>query len=48
MISYVIFYIFALHDYIRKNILSTWDILMLALINFTSITGLVYTFNELK
>ncbi|WP_027372818.1 MULTISPECIES: DUF2339 domain-containing protein [Chryseobacterium] len=48
MISYVIFYIFALHDYIRKNILSTWDILMLALINFTSIIGLFYTFNELK
>lgn len=48
MISYVIFYIFALHDYIRKNILSTPDILMLALINFSSIIGLVYTFNELK
>ncbi|PWN69519.1 DUF2339 domain-containing protein [Chryseobacterium phosphatilyticum] len=47
-ISYIIFYIFALQDYIRKNILSTWDILMLALINFTSIIGLVYTFNALK
>ncbi|AZA83000.1 DUF2339 domain-containing protein [Chryseobacterium lactis] len=48
IISYIIFYIFALYDYIKKNVLSTWDILMLALINFTSIIGLVYTFDELK
>ncbi|REC46457.1 DUF2339 domain-containing protein [Chryseobacterium pennipullorum] len=47
LISYVIFYIFALQDYFRKNILSVADILMLALINFTSIIGLVYTFREL-
>ncbi|WES98010.1 DUF2339 domain-containing protein [Chryseobacterium arthrosphaerae] len=48
MISYIIFYIFALLDYFRKNTLSTSDILMLAIINFSSIIGLVYTFNELK
>ncbi len=48
MVSYVIFYVFALHDYIRKNILSTSDILMLAFINFSSIIGLVYTFDNLK
>nr|WP_315029735.1 DUF2339 domain-containing protein [uncultured Chryseobacterium sp.] len=48
IINYIIFYIFALQDYLRKNSLSTPDILMLALINFTSILGLVYTFNELK
>lgn len=48
IISYVIFYIFALHDYIRKNQLVTSNILMLALINFSSIIGLVYTFNELR
>ncbi len=48
IISYIIFYIFALLDYFRKNLLSTSDILMLAFINFSSIIGLVYTFNELK
>ncbi|NIF06383.1 DUF2339 domain-containing protein [Chryseobacterium sp. Tr-659] len=48
IISYMIFYIFALLDYIRKNTLSTSDILMLAFINFSSIIGLVYTFDELK
>ncbi|WP_343680468.1 DUF2339 domain-containing protein [Chryseobacterium arthrosphaerae] len=48
IISYIIFYIFALLDYFRKNTLSTSDILMLAFINFSSIIGLVYTFNELK
>lgn len=48
IISYIIFYIFALHDYIRKNQLAASDILMLALINFSSIIGLVYNFDELK
>ncbi|MCQ9638416.1 DUF2339 domain-containing protein [Chryseobacterium sp. WG14] len=47
-ISYIIFYIFALQDYIKKNILSTSGILMLALTNFFSVIGLVYIFNELK
>lgn len=47
-ISYIIFYIFALHDYIRKSELSTPDILMLILINCSSIIGITYVFNELK
>lgn len=47
LISYIIFYIFALHDYFRKNELSAPDILMLALINGSSIIGLTYIFNEL-
>ncbi|WPO89579.1 DUF2339 domain-containing protein [Chryseobacterium sp. HR92] len=47
MISYVIFYLFALHDYIRKNILSTSDILILAFANFSSILGLLYIFDTL-
>lgn len=48
IIAYIIFYAFALQGYIRKNILSTFDILMLVLINFSSIIGLVYIFNELQ
>lgn len=48
LISYVIFYIFALHDYFRKNILATSDILILALANFSSILGLLYIFDTLK
>lgn len=48
LISYVIFYIFALHDYFRKGNLSTSDILMLAFLNFSSILGPVYIFDELK
>lgn len=47
-ISYIIFYIFALQDYIKKNSLSTSGILMLALTNFFSVIGLVYIFNELQ
>lgn len=47
-ISYIIFYIFALHSYIRKSELSTPDILMLVLINCSSILGITYIFNELK
>ncbi|GAB0157183.1 DUF2339 domain-containing protein [Chryseobacterium sp. Alg-005] len=46
--TYIIFYTFALHDYRKTNTLSIIDILMLVLINFTSIIGLVYIFNELK
>jgi len=46
--SYILFYAFALQDYFKKNNLSVADILMLVLINFSSIIGLVYTFNELK
>lgn len=48
IISYIIFYAFALQGYVRKNVLSTFDILMLVLINFSSIIGLVYIFNELQ
>lgn len=48
IITYIIFYTFALHDYQKKNILAVIDILMLVLINFTSVIGLVYIFNELK
>jgi len=47
MISYVIFYLFALHDYIKKNILSTSDVLILAFANFSSILGLLYIFDTL-
>ncbi|PQA95142.1 beta-carotene 15,15'-monooxygenase [Chryseobacterium shigense] len=48
IISYVIFYIFALQDYIKRNTLSTSDTLMLVLINFSSIIGLIYTFKTLS
>lgn len=48
LISYLIFYIFALHDYFRRNMLSTSDILILALANFSSILGLLYIFDTLK
>ncbi|BAP30805.1 brp/Blh family beta-carotene 15,15'-monooxygenase [Chryseobacterium sp. StRB126] len=48
LISYIIFYTFALIDYFRKKVLSVPDILMLALINGSSIIGLAYIFNELQ
>lgn len=48
IINYIIFYIFALQDYFRKNELSVPDILMLAFINCSSIIGLTYIFNELQ
>ncbi|OCA76873.1 beta-carotene 15,15'-monooxygenase [Chryseobacterium contaminans] len=48
LINYIIFYIFALYHYFRKNELSVPDILMLALVNFSSIIGLTYIFNELQ
>lgn len=48
IIAYIIFYAFALQSYIKKNLLSTYDILMLVLINFSSIIGIVYIFNELE
>lgn len=46
--SYIIFYAFALQNYFRKGILSSWDIVMLVLINFTSIIGTVYIFKQLN
>lgn len=48
LISYVIFYIFALLDYFRKKELSIPDILMLVLINASSIIGLYYIFDQLQ
>lgn len=44
LISYIIFYVFALQDYVKKNILSQWNTLLLVLINFSSIIGLMYIF----
>ncbi|SEM26014.1 Predicted membrane protein [Chryseobacterium taichungense] len=46
--SYIIFYVFALQSYFRKQSLSSRDILMLVLINFTSIIGTVYIFKQLQ
>lgn len=48
IISYIIFYVFALLDYFRKKELSTLDILMLVLINCSSVIGLYYTFDQLQ
>jgi hypothetical protein len=48
IINYIIFYIFALQDYIKKNKLTSWNTLMLVLINFSSIIGLAYLFNTLQ
>lgn len=48
IITYVIFYAFALQNYIKKNTLEQLDILMLVLINFSSVAGLVFIFNELQ
>lgn len=46
--GYLIFYLFALQHYFKKEILPSSDILMLVLVNFTSIIGLVYIFNTLQ
>ncbi|MCX8524428.1 DUF2339 domain-containing protein [Chryseobacterium formosus] len=48
IVTYIIFYAFALQNYFKSNQLSKLDILMLVLINFSSIIGLVYIFNVLK
>jgi len=47
-ITYIIFYAFALQNYIKKNLMLQLDILMLVLINFSAVSGLVYIFNELQ
>jgi uncharacterized membrane protein len=47
ILGYIIFYSFALKNYFRKEAMSSPDILMLVLINFTNIIGLVYIFNQL-
>lgn len=48
IVTYIIFYAFALQNYFKYKMLSKLDILMLVLINFTSIIGLVYIFNVLR
>ena len=48
IVTYIIFYAFALQNYFKTNLLSKLDILMLVLINFSSIIGLVYIFSILK
>ncbi len=48
VITYIIFYAFALQNYFRNNVLKELDILMLILINFSSIAGLVFIFNQLQ
>lgn len=48
IITYIIFYAFALQNYFKTNLLSKLDILMLVLINFSSIIGLVYIFSILR
>ena len=48
IITYIIFYAFALQNYLKTNLLSKLDILMLVLINFSSIIGLVYIFSILR
>ena len=48
IVTYIIFYAFALQNYFKTNLLSKLDILMLVLINFSSIIGLVYIFSILR
>lgn len=48
LINYIIFYAFALLNYIKKNILSPFDTLLLVLINFLSTLSLIYIFNKLE
>lgn len=48
IVTYIIFYAFALQNYFKTNLLSKLDILMMVLINFSSIIGLVYIFNVLR
>ncbi|ASK32873.1 beta-carotene 15,15'-monooxygenase [Chryseobacterium sp. T16E-39] len=47
LINYVIFYAFALLNYSKKNILSSFDTILLVLVNFFSTLSLVYIFNTL-
>lgn len=48
VITYLIFYAFALQNYFKQNLLQQLDILMLIFINFSAVAGLVYIFNELQ
>lgn len=47
LISYILFYCFALQDYFREGKLSSPSILLMVLVNFTTLTGTVFLFNEL-
>lgn len=47
LINYVIFYAFALLNYIKKNILFAFDTILLVLVNFFSTLSLIYLFNKL-
>lgn len=48
IVTYLIFYAFAMVNYFKKKEMESLDILMLIAINFTSIAGLVFVFYELK
>ncbi|WP_312343485.1 DUF2339 domain-containing protein [Chryseobacterium binzhouense] len=48
IITYIIFYAFALQNYFKSKKLTVSDIAMLIFINFSSIIGLVYLFNTLN
>lgn len=48
VLSYIVFYAFALRNYFRNNLLSAPDVLMLVLINFISVLGTVYIFRQLQ
>lgn len=47
LLSYVLFYAYGLQGFVRNRTLLAADILMLVLLNFFSITGLVYICNTL-
>lgn len=48
IITYIVFYAFAMMDYFKKKEMAALDVLMLVAINFTSIAGLVFIFYELN
>ncbi|WP_294243688.1 DUF2339 domain-containing protein [uncultured Chryseobacterium sp.] len=48
LISYILFYCFALQDYFREGRLSSSSILLMVLVNFTTVTGTVFIFKELQ
>lgn len=48
VISYIIFYAFALQNYFTQKKLLPTDILMLILVNFTGIIGTVFIFKQLQ
>lgn len=48
MVSYIIFYVFALQNYFTQKKLLPMDILMLVLVNFTAIIGTVFIFKQLQ